>query len=92
MPFIKNGMESNYSTELVQLLREYLQRFFAMVAENKDFYPDCTRSEARFVFRYHSQAILGLFQNWNDEDTEHLEEIVHMVYRLIMDGVPPMKT
>lgn len=91
LPLVRQGMDSNYSIELAHLLKEYFQRFFAMAAERKDFYPNCSPAEARFILRYHSQAILGLFQTWSDNDTEHLDEIVHMVCRLITDGLPPAK-
>ena len=92
LPFIRQGMDSNYGAELSQLLHEYIQRFYVLAAESAAAYPDCSPAEARFIFRYHSQAILGLFQDWTDDDTEHLDDIVRMVYRLITQGVPPAKT
>lgn len=87
-PYIRKGMDTNYRQELEQLLSRYTQRFFEMAADIKNLYPDCTRSEAKIMLRYHSMAVLGLLQDWTDEDTQQMDQIVHTVYRLIMEGVP----
>ena len=63
--------------------------FFAMVAESKNFYANCSRVESKIILRYHSQAILGLLQEWTEEDTEQLDQIVHTVFLLITTGIPP---
>ena len=68
---------------------EYTRRFFTIVAETKNFYANCTRAESKIILRYHSQAILGLLQEWTEEDTEQLDQIVHTVFLLITTGIPP---
>lgn len=89
LPYVKRGMDSNYREELEQLFREYIHRFFTIVAETKNFYANCTRAESKIILRYHSQAILGLLQEWTEEDTEQLDQIVHTVFLLITTGIPP---
>lgn len=91
LPYVKRGMDSNYRTELEQLLRRYIQRFFVTAAEAKNYYSGCSPSEHKFILRYHSQAILGLLHEWTEEDSEHLDEIVHTVYCLMMKGIPPWR-
>lgn len=90
IPYVERGMDSNYGPELERLLRHYIRRFFIMASERQNFYPECTRSEIKIIVRYHSQAIMGLLQEWTDEDTEQLDQIVHTVYRLTMEGIPPL--
>lgn len=89
LPYVKRGMDSNYRPELVQLLQRYTQRFFALAAEEQDFYANCSHAERKFLLRYHSHAILGLLRDWSEEDAEHLDEIVHAVYCLMMEGIQP---
>ena len=90
IPYVERGMDSNYAPELERLLRHYIRRFFIMASEHQNFYPECTRSEIKIIVRYHSQAIMGLLREWSDEDTEQLDQIVHTVYRLTMEGIPPL--
>lgn len=91
IPYVKRGMESNYQAELEKLLCRYIQRFFALLAEKKNFYTGRSPSETKFILRYHSCAIQGLLHEWTEEDSEHLDEIVHTTYCLMMNGIPTMK-
>lgn len=88
IPYVERGMDSNYALELEQLLRHNIQRFFLMASERQNFYPQCTHAQRKIILRYHSQAIMGLLQEWTPEDTEQLDQIVHTVYRLTMEGIP----
>lgn len=90
IPYVERGMDSNYAPELEQLLRHYIRRFFIMASESQNFYPECTHAQIKIIVRYHSQAILGLLREWTEEDTEQLDQIVHTVYRLTMEGIPPL--
>ena len=91
IPYVEHGMDSNYGKELEQLLRKYIKCFFAMATERQNFYQNCTHAELKIILRYHSQAIMGLLQEWTEEDTEQLDQIVHTVYRLMMEGIPPQE-
>ncbi len=89
MPYVKKGLESNYGEELEALLSHYFCQLFEQLAEKKDMYKNCTRAEAGLILRYHSYAIIGLLQNWTDADTDNLDQIVHLVYLLISEGISP---
>lgn len=89
VPYIRRGMDSNHREELEPLLRQYIQRFFTIVAERRNFYAQCSMVEVRTISRYHSSAVFGLLQEWTEQDTENLDQIVHTVYRLIVEGIPP---
>ena len=89
MPYVKKGLESNYGNELETLFSHYFCQLFEQLAEKKDMYKNCTRLEAGLILRYHSYAIIGLLQNWTDADTKNLEQIVHLVYLLISEGISP---
>lgn len=89
LPYVKRGLDSNYGEELEHLSRQYIQQFFALVAENLNYYGQCSATEAKIILRYHSLAVLGLLREWKEQDTEQLEQIVHTVYRLLMEGIPP---
>ena len=89
LPYMKKGMESNYRDELEKFLTQYIQRLFERVCDEEGLYQDCTRFEVKLILRYHSQAILGLLWGWTDADTKNLDQIVHVVYRLMTEGISP---
>lgn len=89
LPYMKKGMESNYRDELEKFLTRYIQRLFERVCDEEGLYQDCTRFEVKLILRYHSQAILGLLWGWTDADTKNLDQIVHVVYRLMTEGISP---
>ena len=37
------------------------------------------------LFLNTGQAILGLLREWTEEDTENLDDIIHLVYLLIIN-------
>lgn len=88
-PHIQRGMDSSYRAELEPMLRQYLQRFFFLLAENRQYYAQCSVAEVKIISRYHSLAVLGLLQEWTPQDAEQLDQIVHIVYHLMTDGIPP---
>lgn len=88
IPYVEKGKVSNYGPELEQLLSQYTRRFFTLAADMNNFYLNCTRAEARIILRYHSLAVEGLLREWTTEDSENLDQIVHTVYQLVMEGIP----
>jgi len=84
-PYIKRGMQTNYAEELRQLLLDYCYNFFEQIVERENLYPNSSRADIRLFLRYHSHAIVGLLQDWTDDDTQHLDEIVHKLH-LLMNG------
>ena len=89
LPYVRKGMESNFGGELEQLLEQNVQALFARACDEEGLYRNCTRFESDVILRYHSQAIMGLLRSWTGKDTEHLDEIVHIAYRLMTEGIPP---
>ena len=57
--------------------------------EEKNLYQKCSRSELKFILRYHSEAIMGVLRGWTEEDTKNLDRIVHQIYVLLVEGVSP---
>lgn len=88
-PYIRRGLDSSHRPELEPMLRQYVQQLFTMAGESKNYYAHCSMAEVRVISRYHSLAILGLLQEWTQEDTDQLDQIVSTVYRLITEGIPP---
>lgn len=89
LPYVKKGMESNFRDELERLLEQNVQALFARVCDEEGLYQNCTRFESGVILRYHSQAILGLLRNWTENDTKNLDQVVHIAYRLMTEGIPP---
>ena len=87
-PYVERGMQSNYGEELKKLLRQSFQQYFLMASQQKNFYPNCPHSQLRIILRYHCQAIMGLLEEWTEEDTAQLDQIVHTVYRIMTAEIP----
>ena len=62
---------------------------FAQIVEEENLYQDCSRYELKLILRYHSLAILGILQEWTENDTENMDRIVHEVYLLLTGAVSP---
>ena len=86
---MKKSMESNYREDVERFIGQYFQNLFQQVCDEEGLYQNCTRFQVRLILRYHSQAMLGLFRNWTEEDTKNLDQIVHTVFRLMTEGIPP---
>ena len=89
MPYMRRAESSPYGRELQQLVAQSIQNVFEKAIEERGMYAQCSHMEVRLILRYHVGAILGLFQSWTPEDTKNLDFIVHTVYRLMMEGIPP---
>lgn len=88
-PYVEHGMKSNYGEELKRLLSQCFQRYFTLASERKNIYPNCTRFQMKMIQRYHSQAILSLLEEWTEEDTEQLDQVVHTIYHIMTADIPP---
>ena len=89
MPYLRKTSESNYGAEIGQILREQGYRMFAQIVEEENLYQDRSRYELKLILRYHSLAILGILQEWTENDTENMDRIVHEVYLLLTGAVSP---
>ncbi len=88
-PYVEHGMKTNYGDELRRLLRQSFRKYFDLASRHRDMYPNCPHTQLEIILRYHCEAILGLLENWTDEDTERLDEIVHTVYHIMTADIPP---
>ena len=91
LPYMKKGMESQYRQELERILMQYTQRLFEQMCDDEGLYQSCTRFEVHLILRYHCQAIMGLLRNWTDADTKNLDAIIPVVYRLMTEGISPLR-
>lgn len=88
-PYIKKTMQTNYGEEMERLLKQQLYQMFEQIVTEKNLYQSLGRSERTWVLRYHSYAIMGILQDWTEEDTNNLDQIVHAVYLLLTGRVSP---
>ena len=89
LPFVKKGIHGSDRDESEQFLAQYFQRIFEQVCDEEGLYQNYSRAQTRLILRYHSQAILGLLREWTEADTKNLDQIVHTVFLLITEGLPP---
>ena len=86
---LKKVMASNYKDELEALLKRHICKMFEQIIEDKNLYQDCSRFQLKWIVRYHCSALLGILEDWTDEDTKNLDRIVHEIYLLMMGKVSP---
>lgn len=87
-PYVEHGIKSNYGEELKQLLRQGFHRYFILASQRMHFYSNCTQAQLNVILRYHCQAIMGLLEEWTEEDTKQLDQIVHIVYQIMTAQLP----
>lgn len=90
IPDVRRSMQTNYREELQQLIYEYFYRLLEAEEEKMNLYAGFSSADKKLFLHYHSCALLGILQQWNEEDTEHLDEIVHKLYLLIC-SLPTVK-
>lgn len=90
-PFMHQGMSSGYGEELEQIARETFYGFVEQAALEGGLYRDYSSRDARLLIRYHSGAVFELMRNWTDKDTEELDDIVHVIYRLLQGELPSVR-
>ena len=91
MPYLRRAARTAYGRELQQLVAQSIENIFEKVIEERGLYAQCSRPEVKLIVRYHVGAILGLFQTWTEEDTQHLDDIVATVFQLMTEGIPPKR-
>ncbi|MGI5894324.1 MAG: TetR/AcrR family transcriptional regulator [Candidatus Merdivicinus sp.] len=91
LPYMKKGMETNYRYELEHILTQYTIHLFKQMCDEEGLYQNCSRLEVDLILRYHSQAIMGFLRNWTETDTKNLDQIVHVIYRLMTEGISPIE-
>ena len=89
LPRVKKSIQTNYGDEIVRILTQQVYDLFEQTVEENNLYQQCSRSELKFILRYHSQAIMGILANWTEEDTKNLDKIVHQIYFIMTEGVSP---
>lgn len=88
-PSIRRGLKTNYGSELTSLLEEYATELFKRIIETKHLCRSYSQDEAAWLVRYHTKAILGILRDWTDEDTKHLDEIVHWIAQILEGKLSP---
>ena len=92
LPYMKKGMATNYRYELEEILTQHITHLFEQLCNEEGLYQNCSRMEVNLILRYHCQAIMGLLRSWTETDTENLNQIVHVIYRLITEGISPLQS
>lgn len=91
-PHVKRSIKSSYGTEIEQLLIRNIYSLFEQIAEEKNLYETCSEYDLDLIFRYHSYAVMGILWYWTEEDTKNIDRVVHEIYVLMTEGLPPFIT
>ena len=89
IPYIKKTIQSNYGSEIERLLKQQLYQMFEQIVQEHNLYQNLSQAELKWVIKYHGHAIMGILQDWTDEDTSNLDQIVHELYLLCTGTITP---
>lgn len=81
-PLAEKGMQTNYWMEIKPIFNRCFTRLVEANMEDFDIKKYCSPREYEFFLRYHCNAIGGVLKSWTEEDTEHMDEIVHQICRI----------
>ena len=80
-PMIQRTIPASYQDELEPLLLNQFYSFFEQLFQTSpaaaSAFDSLTTNQRKLLIRYHSLAFLGLIRTWSNEDTKHMDEIVH---------------
>lgn len=88
-PYVRRSMQGSYAQELERILYRTIYRCFEQAVDDDNLYAHYSRAEVRLILRYHTAAVIGLLQNWTEEDTRNIDQIVHLVYRMMLGQISP---
>lgn len=88
-PYVRRSMQGSYGQELEQILARSIYRCFEQAVDADNLYAGYSRAEVNLILRYHTAAVVGLLQNWTEEDTRHMDQIIHLVYRMMLGQIAP---
>ena len=71
------------SAELRQMLFDGCYRFFKQVAFQGNVAERYPAADVNLFLRYHCHAIIGILQEWTDDDTRNVDQIAHVLNRFI---------
>ena len=86
-PFVEKAMHAGYQDEMEQLVTQSFNSLIERILRRGHFPPGCTREQMGLMLRYHLNAVLGLTRSWTEEDTAHIDEIVHDICRMMAASV-----
>ena len=87
-PAVRSGLNSNYGQELEELLLENLGELFRRLIRQQGLLQTCAPFEQELLIRYHSYAVTGLLRRWDEKDTENLDEIAHVLCKMVVREMP----
>lgn len=82
-PYIKRGIQTNYGPELRQMLFDGCYRFLEEMVLREEAARKNPNLDMKLFLRYHCHAIIGILQEWTDEDTRNMDQIAHELNRMI---------
>ncbi len=80
---IIKGEKSNYGEEIKQILEKKIIHIFQEKASESETQTD--EIDKNMICRYHCYAMIGLLNNWTDDDTNNIDRIAHNVYLQLKD-------
>lgn len=88
-PHLERGMQSNYGEEFEKIVGEFIHHFSRRLMDEKGMFKNYSEKDRELIVRYHCWAVVGIVRGWTKEDTKNMEEVVHMLYALLMGEVRP---
>lgn len=88
-PYYDTVKESNYAQEIEKLLKEQIYELLDQIFADQHMFEQLSQLDRTLLIRYNCSAIIGILQDWTDEDTKNLDQIVDAGYRMIMGEITP---
>ncbi len=76
---LKKGLESNYGEEIRKILKDGIINIFRSAAKENNLDSHLDKDEFEFKILYHSYAIGGILQHWNDDYSKNIDEVVKYI-------------
>ena len=87
MPYVKKAFKTNYQDEIHAIIENEACLLFERLMKRNAAYSGLKNHERVMFMRYHICAITGILNEWTEEDSENIDEIVHQIYLMIRGGL-----
>ena len=63
-PYVERGIQTNYGTEMEQLIEEAVYELAERIAEKEHLYESVSHKDLRLILKFHVHGMMGILKEW----------------------------
>lgn len=87
---IEMGLNTNYRDEVGSMFIEGIRTYLIKLLEKNGSSQKMSISDMKIALNYHAYAIAGILQEWSEQDTRNMDQVIHQVCQLMAGELIPV--